>query len=230
MSWLAATPSPLWYADRGTGVVTLLLLTTSVVLGLGTTVRWQSMVWPRYMNSALHRNVSLMVFSFLVVHIGTAILDPFAHLGLKDALVPFASSYRPIWLGLGVVAAELTAALVLSSAVQPLIGYRAWRLLHWLAYAAWPVAVLHGLGTGSDARSPWLLLLTSACVAAVWVALITWRLSFEEPRNKIPRLIIAAAASAAVALLAIWTISGPLQPGWARVAGTPPSLLKPGQP
>jgi sulfoxide reductase heme-binding subunit YedZ len=230
VSWLVATPSPLWFADRGTGAVTLLLLTVSVVLGLGTTVRWHSAVWPRYLNAALHRNVSLMVLCFLVVHIATAILDPFAHLGLRDALVPFSSSYRPLWLGLGVVAAELTAALVLSSATQPLIGYRAWRLLHWLAYAAWPVAVLHGLGTGTDARSSWLLILTFACVAAVWLALISWRLSFSEPKNTIPRLLLAAAATAAVVLLVIWTITGPLQPGWARIAGTPPSLLKSHQP
>jgi methionine sulfoxide reductase heme-binding subunit len=230
VSWLVATPSPLWFADRGTGAVTLLLLTVSVVLGLGTTVRWHSAVWPRYLNAALHRNVSLMVLCFLVVHIATAILDPFAHLGLRDALVPFSSSYRPLWLGLGVVAAELTAALVLSSATQPLIGYRAWRLLHWLAYAAWPVAVLHGLGTGTDARSSWLLILTFACVAAVWLALISWRLSFSEPKNTIPRLLLAAAATAAVVLLAIWTITGPLQPGWASIAGTPPSLLKSHQP
>jgi sulfoxide reductase heme-binding subunit YedZ len=230
VSWLVATPSPLWFADRGTGAVTLLLLTVSVVLGLGTTVRWHSAVWPRYLNAALHRNVSLMVLCFLVVHIATAILDPFAHLGLRDALVPFSSSYRPLWLGLGVVAAELTAALVLSSATQPLIGYRAWRLLHWLAYAAWPVAVLHGLGTGTDARSSWLLILTFACVASVWLALVSWRLSFSEPKNTIPRLLLAAAATAAVVLLVIWTITGPLQPGWARIAGTPPSLLKSHQP
>lgn len=227
---LVAAPNPLWYASRGTGVVSLLLLTVSVVLGIGTTVRWQSIIWPRYFNSTLHRNVSLMVVCFLLVHIGATILDPFARLGLGDALVPFASSYRPLWLGLGVVAAETTVALVLTSALQPLIGYRLWRWLHWLSYGAWPIAVLHGFGTGSDVHAPWFLWLNFGCVGAVWIAFVFWRLSLSSPGARPLRLAVAAAATISIVGLAFWIINGPLQPGWARFAGTPPSLLKPGQP
>src|SRR3979411_3316655 len=105
--WLAAAPSPLWYANRASGAVTMVLLTASVVLGMGTTVRWKSTFWPRYFNAGLHRNVSLMFVCFLVLHVAGAILVPFARLGLTDALIPFASSYRPFWLSLGVVAAEI---------------------------------------------------------------------------------------------------------------------------
>src|SRR5262249_55011733 len=154
---LAVTPSPLWYADRGSGAVAMLLLTASVLVGLGTTVRWKSAVWPKYISVPLHRNLSIMVISFLVVHVATAILDPFARLGPKDALVPFSPWYRPLWLGLGVVAAELVIALALTSAVRRHIGYRAWRSIHWFSYVAWPAALLHGLGTGSDVRMAWFL-------------------------------------------------------------------------
>lgn len=227
---LLATPNPLWFASRGTAAVTLLLLTLSILLGIGTSMRWQSGFWPRYFNPELHRNISLMAVCFLVVHVGTAILDPFAHLSLADALVPFTAAYRPIWLGLGVIAAELTVLLVVTSALQPLVGYRAWRLIHWLAYAAWPVAVLHGLGTGSDVRTAWLLWLNAACVLAVWMALVSWRLVVPGGSHRQLRLWIAVVASAAVVVVALWTAGGPLQPGWARVAGTPPSLLKSGQP
>jgi methionine sulfoxide reductase heme-binding subunit len=230
MVTLAVTPSPLWFASRGTAAVALLLLTVSVILGIGTNMRWQSGFWPRYFNPELHRNVSLMAVCFIVVHVATAILDPFARLGLVDALLPFVSSYRPFWLGLGVVAAELTVGLVLSSALQPLLGYTAWRSIHWLSYVAWPVAVLHGLGTGSDVRTAWLLWLNAACVLAVWFALVSWRLAVPGNRYRLLRLSLAMLSGAAVVALAIWTVSGPLQPGWARSAGTPPSLLKPGQP
>src|SRR3982074_555069 len=130
MVLLATAPSPLWYADRGTGMVTMVLLTANVVLGMGTTVRWKSPVWPRYISVPLHQNVSILIVCFLVVHIATAILDPFAKLGLKDALVPFSSWYRPIWLGLGTVAAELVAALVLTSLFRKRIGFRLWRFIH----------------------------------------------------------------------------------------------------
>jgi sulfoxide reductase heme-binding subunit YedZ len=228
--WLLATPNPLWFATRGTAAVTLLLLTASIVLGIGTTMRWQSDFWPRYFNPELHRNVSLMAVCFLAVHIATALLDPFARLNLVDVFVPFASSYRPIWLGLGVIAAELTVVLVVSSALQPLIGYTAWRRIHWLAYLAWPVAVLHGLGSGSDVRTVWLLWLNATCVLAVWGALVSWRLTVSGAAHRQLKLAIAVVASVAVVVLAVWTFNGPLQPGWARIAGTPPSLLKSGQP
>ena len=225
--WLAAPPSPLWYANRGSGAVTMVILTASVVLGMGTTVRWKSTFWPRYFNSGLHRNVSLMFVCFLVVHVITAILDPFAKLGLSDALIPFTSSYRPFWLGLGVVAAELAVALILTTAIRGLISYPVWRLLHWLSYACWPIALLHGLGTGSDVRAPWFLGLEAVCVLAVWVALISWRLSFGSPRHVWLRLVASAVSSIAVVALAVWVFNGPLQPGWARAAGTPAELLKP---
>jgi methionine sulfoxide reductase heme-binding subunit len=227
---LVSTPSPLWFATRGTAAVTLLLLTASIVLGIGTSMRWQSGFWPRYFNPELHRNISLMAVCFLAVHVATAVLDPFARLSLADALVPFTAAYRPFWLGLGVVAAELTVLLIVTSALQPLIGYRAWRLIHWLAFVAWPVAVLHGLGTGSDVRAGWLLWLTAACVLAVWVAVVTRQFALREQGSRLLRVAVVMIATGAVLVLAAWTASGPLQPGWARVAGTPPSLLKPGQP
>lgn len=204
----------------------MLILTASVVLGIGTTVRWKSAFWPRYFNAALHRNVSLLFVCFLVIHVTAAILDPFARLGLSDALIPFTSSYRPFWLGLGVVAAELAVALLITTAIRGLIGYSVWRVIHWLSYVSWPLALLHGLGTGSDVHAWWLQWLEAGCVLAVWAALLSWRLSFGPPRQVWPRLLVAALCSIAVVALVVWTLNGPLQPGWARIAGTPPSLLK----
>ena len=226
MTWLASVPSPLWYVNRGTGAMTMLLLTASVVLGIGTTVRWKSTFWPRYINVGLHRNVSLMFVCFLIIHIAAAILDPFAKLGLNDALIPFTSSYRPFWLGLGVVAAEVSAAVLLTTAIRRFIGYRTWRVIHWFSYASWPMALLHGLGTGSDVHAAWFQWVEGACVLAVWAGLISWRLSFDPPRRVWLRLVAAGLSSIAVVALVVWTLSGPLQPGWARIAGTPPSLLK----
>jgi sulfoxide reductase heme-binding subunit YedZ len=227
---LAVTPSPLWYADRASGAVTMLLLTATVVLGLGTTVRWKSTVWPKYISAALHQNLSYLILCFLALHVATAILDPFAKLGLRDALVPFSSWYRPLWLGLGVVAAELVVALVLTSLVRKHIGFRLWRVIHWCAYIAWPAALLHGLGTGSDARMAWFLWSQGICVLAAWLALVVWRLAFGWPRHRWLRLGGAVACSLAVVSLAVWFLNGPITPDWARVAGTPISLLQAAHP
>jgi predicted ferric reductase len=221
----ASTGSPYWFASRGAGSVALLLLSATVVLGMAQTVRFRSSVWPRYLTIGLHRDLSLLTLAFLVIHVLTSVLDPFARLGIKDALVPFSSWYRPLWLGLGVVAAELSLALTVTSLVRRWLGFRLWRTLHWLAYLCWPVAVLHGLGTGSDVRRVWFLGLDAAAVLAFFLFLVVWRLSFGWPRLAWPRLAAAALSGIALVVLAIWVLNGPLAPGWARAAGTPDALL-----
>ena len=150
---LAATSSKaLWYATRATGMVCLVLLTLSVALGVAEVVRFASPRWPRFVVAAVHRNASLLAVAFLGVHIVTAVADSFAPIRIIDAFVPFVGSYRPIWLGLGTVASDLLLALVITSLLRERIGYPIWRAMHWAAYAAWPVALVHGLGTGSDTR------------------------------------------------------------------------------
>lgn len=217
-------PSPLWYATRGSGYAALVLLTASVVLGVLAAQRWRSAEWPRFLVQAVHRSVSLLVLVFLGLHIVTAVLDPFAGLGVRDATVPFSSSYRPLWLGLGVVAMELLVALVVTSLVRQRLGYRAWRAVHWLAYACWPLALVHGLGTGTDAASGWGLLIDLCCIGAVAFAVAS-RLAEGWPRQASLRVLLGALCTAGLVLLATWAVGGPLQPGWARASGTPSNLL-----
>jgi sulfoxide reductase heme-binding subunit YedZ len=161
----------LWYTTRGAGVVALLMLTGVAVLGVLTSLRVAPGSWPRFMIGGLHRNLALLAVSFIGVHIVTAVVDPFTHLGWAAALIPFSSYSRTFWLGLGVIAADLLAAVVLSSLLRPLLGFRAWRAIHWLAYICWPVALVHGLGTGTDSGSAWLRGLDAVCAMAVAAAL-----------------------------------------------------------
>ena len=162
----------LWYATRGAGAVTLILLTTVVVFGVLSTLRVQSDGWPRFLTTGLHRNLALMTMVFLALHIVTAVVDPFTNLGWTAALIPFSSHYRTFWLGLGAIAFELLLAIVATSLVRGWLGHGAWRAIHWLTYAAWPVAVVHGLGTGTDTWSVWMLAITAACVAATGMAVV----------------------------------------------------------
>jgi sulfoxide reductase heme-binding subunit YedZ len=225
MMMMAAGPSPLWFATRGAGTVTLLLLTAVVALGIltaGSAAR--SRVWPRFVSAGLHRNLSLFAIVFLVAHVITAVADPYAKLGWRDAAIPFVSSYRPFWLGLGVIAGELVLALVVTSALRPLLGFRAWKTVHWLAYASWPVAIFHSLGTGTDAPATWSLALVGGCTLTV-VAAIAWRVGPETARTAAIRSPLLIAIALAVVATAAWAADGPLRPGWARRAGTPPSLI-----
>jgi len=174
------TDQLLWYATRGAGIVSLLMFTAVMVLGVLNVSRWQRPAWPRFLTAGLHRNLSLLALVFLGVHIVTAIVDPFTSLGLAAAIVPLASSYRPLWVGLGVVAVDLLIALVVTSLVRARLGQRAWRAIHWLAYAAWPLALAHGVGAGSDGFAAWMLALDAVCVAAVGLA-AAWRLVVIRP-------------------------------------------------
>jgi sulfoxide reductase heme-binding subunit YedZ len=162
--------SLLWYTTRGAGVVTLILLTTVVVLGILSALRVQSEGWPRFLTTGLHRNLALMTLVFLALHIVTAVVDPYTNLGWAAALIPFSSNYRTFWLGLGVISFELLVAILVTSLVRGMLGHRAWRAIHWLTYAVWPIGVVHGLGTGTDTWSAWMLAITAACVAAVGMA------------------------------------------------------------
>jgi hypothetical protein len=170
----------LWYTTRGAGAVSLVLLSAVVVLGILSTLRFESASWPRFLTTGLHRNLALTALAFLALHIVTAVVDPFTHLGWLAAVIPFSSYYRTFWLGLGTIAVELMLAVSVTSLVRGFIGHAAWRAVHWLSYASWPVAVLHGIGTGTDAWSGWMLALDFVCVLAVLVALAA-RLAARPP-------------------------------------------------
>lgn len=185
----------LWYTARGSGAVSLVLLSGVVVLGLLARARVEGRGWPRFLTVALHRDIALMSLVFLTLHVVTAVVDPFTHLGLVAATVPFGSYYRPFWLGLGTVSMELTLAVIATSLLRHVIGARAWRLIHWSSYAAWPMAVVHTLGTGTDAFSLWLLSITVLCVGGVVAALVL-RIAWGADRLAGERRTALVAASA----------------------------------
>jgi len=220
----ATGPSAYWYLTRGTGVVALLLLTTGLVLGVLTSTRWAAPRWPRFVVSGLHRSVTLFALAFVVVHVLTTILDGYAPVGLKDAIIPFVSHYRPIWVGLGAVAFDLLLALIVTSLLRARVGFRAWRYVHWLAYASWPVALVHAFGTGSDARSGWFGLLALLAIGSV-VAAVLWRVIAARTAPGSLRVAGASAALVVPAVVGVWALTGPLHSGWAARAGTPSSLL-----
>jgi hypothetical protein len=171
----------MWYASRATGLIALVLFTASVVFGVLGAGRFASARWPRFAVAAVHRNVSLLAVVFLAAHIATSIIDPFAGIGWLDAIVPFGSIYHPFWLGLGAVASDLTVAIMITSLLRPRVHLRLWKLVHWTSYACWPLAVIHGIGTGpADFRLGWVVVLNGACVLAVIIAL-GWRVGVSHP-------------------------------------------------
>jgi len=212
-------PRALWYATRGTGVVSLLLLTAVVCLGIAGVRRLRGTHWPRFLVVGLHRNLTLLALAFIGIHVVTTVLDGYAPIRLQDAVVPFGSGYRPIWLGLGAVAFDLLLALTITSLVRARLGYRMWRALHWMAYASWPVALVHALGTGSDARVGWMQLL-GAGLAAVVAAAVLVRIAGASASPESRSLGAVAVVLVLLGTLG-WYATGPGRQGWSARAGTP---------
>jgi sulfoxide reductase heme-binding subunit YedZ len=161
---------------------------------------------------------------FTGLHVLTTISDPYASISVVSAVIPFSSPYRRIWLGLGAVAFDLLLAVLVTSLLRVRVGLRAWRLVHWAGYLCWPVALIHGLGTGTDGAARWVLAVTAACALAV-AAAGAWRLAAGWPAHAAQRVAAAAAAMVLAFATIAWLRAGPLRPGWARHAGTPAALL-----
>ena len=215
-----------WYLTRASGAVALILLTLALVVGVAAIGRVATRRWPRFAVDGLHRTSSMLALAFLALHIVTAVLDSFAPISLVDTVVPFAGTYRPLWLGLGATAFDLLLAVAVTSALRVRLGHRAWRAVHWLAYAAWPIAILHGLGTGSDLGQTWMAAVYAGCAGAVVIAVMI-RIGVGWPDHVRWRLAGMGALAGLGLGVALWLPRGPLAPHWARRAGTPAKLLAP---
>ena len=185
----------LWYASRATGVVSLLLLTLVVLLGILVNRQGRLPGLPSFAVTGLHRSLSLTAVLFVAVHVTTAVIDPFVSIGLAAVVIPFVSAYQPFWLGLGAVALDLVAVLIVSSLARAYLSRRLWRGIHWLAYAVWPVALAHSIGSSHDLQSGGLLMVTIGSALAVAAAGL-WRLA--DSAREIPRAERAAAVLAGV--------------------------------
>jgi methionine sulfoxide reductase heme-binding subunit len=184
----AATVTATWVLTRGSGVVSLLLLTASVVLGIVNLARWRSIRWPRFVIDGLHRNIALLAVLFVGVHVAMTVIDRYTSINLVNAVLPFSGSYKPLWLGLGAIAFDLLLALIATGLLRRFVGYRLWRATHWLAYACWPAALLHGIGMGTDRSQSWMLAVTLACIGVVVIAGIARLTLAVGERERLPRI------------------------------------------
>lgn len=217
MTWSAIT----WDAARAGGFAAYVLLSAAVAVGLVLRNRWQTVRWPRIVTNELHGYLSLLALVFIAVHVLAVFVDPFTRFGLAEILVPLVSHYRPLWMGLGILALYLLLAVWLTSRLRARIGFRTWRAIHYAAYAVYTAATVHGLGTGSDTRSLWALSLY-ACSVLVVGALVARRLLVPTSSGQRRRPAFVALTVVAIGGMAVWAAVGPLAPHWgARAGGSP---------
>ena len=163
-----------WFIGRGSGIVAYILLTLSIFLGIALSRRWHSPNWPRLIVDAAHHWLTTTFYVFVGIHTLMMLLDPFAKFNLADVTIPFYSSYRTLWLSLGIIAAELGLAMGASVFVRRWIGYRTWHILHGLAYPIFAFSLLHAIGTGTDRGTLWAQALYGGSVILILGAIV-WR-------------------------------------------------------
>jgi sulfoxide reductase heme-binding subunit YedZ len=146
----------LWFVSRGSGLVLLVLFSVVVVLGVATRMGAAPLGWKKFTAGELHRTFSLFGIALVILHVATAIADPYVSIGWWATVLPFVSHYRTAALGAGAFAVDLAIAVVVTSLLREKLGYRAWKAVHWLAYLAWPVAFAHALTAGNDLGVAWV--------------------------------------------------------------------------
>jgi len=207
-----------WNVARTGGFTAYILLTLAVAVGLALTMQLQSpSYWPRLINSELHNFLTLLSVVFVGVHILAVWIDPFTRFGWNEVFIPLVSHYRVMWMALGIIALYLGIAIGISTWLRPLIGYAWWRRLHILTLGVYGLVTVHGIATGSDTQTWWGLAIYGGSIALVG-GLLCWRLLVPVNARGRSHPVIASLVGLAILSGLIFTVVGPLQPGWNALA------------
>ena len=207
-----------WNVARTGRFTAYILLTLAVAVGLVLTMQFQSpSYWPRLLNSELHNFLTLLSVVFVGVHILAVWIDPFTRFGWNEVFIPFVSHYRAMWMALGILALYLGIAIGISTWLRPLIGYTWWRRLHILTLGVFVLVTIHGIATGSDTQTWWGLAIYGGSIALVG-GLLCWRLLVPVNERGRSHPVIASLVGLTILAGLIFTVAGPLRPGWNALA------------
>jgi predicted ferric reductase len=191
---IALTSPYLWYTTRATGIVALILFTLVVSLGTLVANRIGGTIVGRFEINELHRSLSMVAITFLVIHIMTTVLDSYVPTGLISVIVPMTSDYKRVAVGIGAVAFDLILAVWISSLLKLRIANQTWRYIHWLSWMGYTTAIIHAYMSGTDSRSGIGLVVIVACGAVVACAAL-WRF-FGRPARAAGRTALSPLATA----------------------------------
>lgn len=208
--------SPLWYISRSAGFVGLALLGMIGILGIITAGKFTPKRGSRFLAPEIHRSLSLLAVVVLAIHVASAVLDKYSHIGFRDIFVPFVSQYRPVWVGLGAAAVDLGIAIMVTSLLRVRMGYKSWKLVHWASYPIFVLSVIHGLGTGSDSAitlgKAIYLIVGGSFILAVLARLMSAKVFGAR------RALLYGTSFAMPLVVVAWAFSGPFTNSWTKRA------------
>jgi sulfoxide reductase heme-binding subunit YedZ len=175
-----------WLASRGMGVAALVLISLSVGFGLALSGRISRAPGVPAMFKRLHEAVALAGLVMIAGHGLTLLGDPYLRPGLAGIALPFALGSQPVWTGVGILGGWLAAIVGLSFYVRKWIGTQVWRWLHRWTLAVYAMSIAHTLGSGSDARSIWLVYILFVTAAPIMFLAVYRVLPAERKARKQP--------------------------------------------
>lgn len=160
--WVAiSVPRPAggeaWYLARASGYAAFAALSLDVIAGLLISTRAGDRWLARGPLLDLHGWLSPLSLALLVGHILALLADRYIRFDVLDALVPMLSPYRPVAVGLGIVAAYCAVVVHASFGLRRKIGTKTWRRLHYLSFVAFGTAAAHAFLAGTDASRAWAI-------------------------------------------------------------------------
>ena len=173
----------LWFVSRGQRAGPAVGFSAVVVLGVAARLGSAAEALDHAGYGRAPPHARAVCVAFLGLHVLTAVLDRYVTIGWAAAVVPFASQYRTLAIGLGALAVDSAGAVLITSLARQRLGYRAWRAVHWLAYLAWPAAFAHAVTAGTDLRIWWAALTEWGCAAAVATAIVARLLARARGRS-----------------------------------------------
>ena len=170
-----------WLASRAAGVVALIVVALSVMLGLAMAGRISKRPGVPARLKVYHEALALSGLMAIATHGLLLLGDSYLRPGLAGIAIPFVIVAKPLWTGLGIIGGWLAAILGLSFYARRWIGTRTWRWMHRWTLLVYLLAVAHTFGSGTDATSPWLAAIVGATAVPI-VFLATYR--FLPTRNR----------------------------------------------
>ncbi len=189
MHWLFALDSvqAMWYVTRSAGIVAYLVLWLSVAWGLAVSSRILDTLLHRSFTYEFHQFLSLLAIGFIALHIIVLYFDRYLPYSISQLLVPFLSPYRPVWVGIGVIALYLTLLVTVTFYLRSRIGMKAFRSIHVLSLVAYLATAVHGLMSGTDASLPAVAFMYAATflvtvfLLSYWAIVLVWKKLEKRP-------------------------------------------------
>lgn len=166
------TPQWSWFIVRAAGLTAFLLLAASMVWGVFLSSHIVKDWVPGPASMLLHATTSWLAVALSLAHMGLLLFDSYYTYTLSNLLVPFTGPYRPVAVGIGIIAFWLILAVTISFSMRKLIGRRAWLWLHYTSYVAFGMVAVHALMAGTDATRPAMITILAGFSVLVGAMLI----------------------------------------------------------